>query len=194
MPNYGDMVSGAWFDEKTAEQSPAYAAAKKRAETDKWTKQREYEWDTRYAPIYQEKSDLLNDAMNKAIDQEMARQRMQLGYSQSAGYGGSGMWDRAKVALGQTAMGARADAAQQSQDMILQGQLGFMQNKDAVSAQQQQLALQYDYNRRLAEMNDPSWWEQAAGVVGGVAGMAGGLTGLPINGIGDIYRTIRFQF
>jgi hypothetical protein len=126
-----------------------------------------------YAVAGQEKAET-------ALEREMAKLRARLGYAQSAGAGTGGRWESAKLAMG--VAGAQQLQQIQSDWQMWQSQMAYQwammedQQKHQIYLQNLAFQQQMQLNKQMAELNDPSWWQQFGSIIGrglGVWGMAG---------------------
>lgn len=104
------------------------------------------------------------------LDRAFAEARSQLGYAQSAGYGTGGAWEARRTALERGGLQERMklgykwdefEAAQNLKWLYMQDQQAFQLELAKYTAD-----IQKDLMKYMAELNDPSWWEQIGWIVG----------------------------
>jgi hypothetical protein len=136
------------------------------------TQKAEYQWGQTYQPKWEEYAEGLQRQAQTAYDRSLAQASARLGYGLSAtGSGEGGLAEAARYGLESEAASKRADIAQQAKTMEQQAYLQFMQTKDQQAFEWAKMQAQMYYNKQIAEMNQPSWWESLAGIVGTAAAL-----------------------
>jgi hypothetical protein len=134
------------------------------------------EWTQNYAPQWEKYGAGMQRELQTAYDRSLAEARSNLGYSLSAtGSGEGGLANASRLALETEAQNKRMDIATKRDQVLQQAYLQFMQTKDAQSFEMAKMKAGYEYNKQIAEMNQPSWWESLGGIVGSGFGIVGGL-------------------
>jgi hypothetical protein len=137
------------------------------------------EWTKIYEPQWQEYSADMQRQLQTAFDRSYADAQGTLGYGLSAqGSGEGGLYEASRMQLQSEASNKRADIAAQRDTMLQQAYIQFMQTKDQQAFEMAKLGAQYQYQKQITEMNDPSWWS----TLGSVLGMAAGIIFAPATG------------
>jgi len=148
----------------------AYREAQKREKLDKQYGERQYEYETYYAPKTQEYAQQGLQASGNVLEQEMAKLRMRLGYNQSAGAGTGGWWNLAKLGMETAGMQKGQQLASDWSQWQAGQEMNYMNREDQQAYGLQMADLQYrqqlELMRKQAELNDPSWWESFGSIVG----------------------------
>jgi hypothetical protein len=106
-----------------------------------------------------------------------------MGYSLSAtGSGEGGLAAASRQALTTEAQNKRMDIASQRDIALQNAYMQFMTTKDQQAFDMAKMQAQHQYNVKLAEMNQPSWWESLGPIVGMGLAMFGGPIGAAVGG------------
>ena len=129
-------------------------------------------WDTTYAPQWEKYSTDMQRKLQTAYDRSYAEAQGRLGYGlATAGSGEGGIAEASRLALTTEAQNKRMDIAAQRDTMLQQAYIQFMTTKDAQAFELAKMGAQYEYNQKIAEMNQPSWWQSLASIAGTVIGL-----------------------
>ena len=142
------------------------------------------QWASTYEPMWNEYGADMQRQMQTAFDRSYADARGRLGYGLAMGGSGEGgLAEAARMQLTTEAQNKRMDIAATRDTMLQQAYIQFMTTKDAQAFELAKMAANYEYNRQIAEMNQPSFWDSLGPIVGMGLAMFGGPLGAAI-GIG----------
>jgi hypothetical protein len=128
----------------------------------------EKQWTNTYEPMWNKYGAEMQRGLQTAYDRSLAEARGKLGYGLSMqGSGEGGLAEASRLSLETEAQNKRMDIAAQRDMALQQAHLQFMQTKDAQAFEIAKMGVAYNYNKMIAEMNQPSWWES----LGQIAGM-----------------------
>ena len=134
------------------------------------------EWTNTYEPQFEKYNTALQRELQTAFDRSYAEAQGRLGYGLSiTGSGEGGLAEASRLALTTEAQNKRMDIKNEYNKRLEGAYYQFMLTKDAQAFEMAKLGAQYEYQRKLAEMNQPSWWESLGSIVGMGFGIAGGL-------------------
>jgi hypothetical protein len=135
------------------------------------------EWASKWEPQWNKYGEQMQRGLQTAFDRSYADAQGKLGYGLSmSGSGEGGLAEASRLALTQEAQNKRMDIAATRDQMLQQAYIQFMTTKDQQAFDMAKMAAGYEYQRKMAEMNQPSWWES----LGSILGMA---TALSLPGI-----------
>jgi hypothetical protein len=159
MPIYDE----AWLQEQ----------AKKGLEREMGTpiKLRQLEFSQYYEPQLREYGESAMEASRAAMEREMAKARMRLGYAASQGYGTGGGWQANRLAVERAGLQKAMDIAQAGERFMQSSYLNFMGREDEQAHQMALAQLQFQQQLEMAERLDPSWWENLMNIAGTVSGL-----------------------
>jgi len=130
------------------------------------TAKAEQAWTQTYEPMWNEYSTNMNRELQTAYDRSLAEAQGRLGYGLSmSGSGEGGLAEASRLALTTEAQNKRMDLAAQRETMMNQAHIQFMTTKDAQAFEMAKLWATQQYNKQMAEMNQPSWWESTAQIL-----------------------------
>jgi len=117
------------------------------------------DWGRNYQPVAERYGDALEEQARRAAARNIAQNRMQAGYAESAGRGGGGFWNSVGIALMTGGMTKQAKAATTSERFEEQLYNKYMSQEDKLAQQAQMADMQLNYNMWKAEqmMNQASW-------------------------------------
>ena len=142
------------------------------------------QWANTYEPMWNQYGEQMQRELNTAFDRSYADARGRLGYGLAMGGSGEGgLAEAARMQLTTEAQNKRMDIASQRDTMLQQAYIQFMTTNDAQAFELAKMAANYEYNRQIAEMNQPSFWDSLGPIVGMGLAMFGGPLGAAI-GIG----------
>ena len=140
------------------------------------------EWTNTYEPQFEKYNTALQRELQTAFDRSYAEAQGRLGYGLSiTGSGEGGLAEASRLALTTEAQNKRMDIKNEYNKRLEGAYYQFMLTKDAQAFEMAKLGAQYEYQRKLAEMNQPSWWESLGSIVGMGFGIAGGLGWKPFS-------------
>ena len=125
-----------------------------------------------YAPKVQEYGAQMERDALSAFQREKAMALQGLGFRQSAGYGDSGLYQAAELALDRAAAAKAGEIAGTSENFERAAFLNYLDREDQQQFQLQAMRLQYEYQMKMAEANSSSWWEGIGSIVGFAASVA----------------------
>jgi hypothetical protein len=129
-------------------------------------------WNTTYEPMWNQYGADMQRQLQTAYDRSLASAQAQMGYglsTQGSGYGG--VADATRLSLQNEAMSKQQDIAAQRDMELQKAYIQFMTTKDAQAFEMAKLYVQEDYAKKMAEMNQPSWWQSLASITGSMIGL-----------------------
>ena len=131
------------------------------------------EWNTIWEPQWNKYGGQLQREAQTAYDRSLAEAQGRLGYGLSmSGSGEGGLAEASRLALTTEAQNKRMDIASMRAKALQEAYLQFMTTKDTQAFELAKLAATYEYNKKMAEMNQPSWWESVGQIIGTGLGIA----------------------
>jgi hypothetical protein len=130
------------------------------------------QWANTYEPQWNKYGEQMQRQLQTAFDRSYADAQGKLGYGLSmSGSGEGGLAEASRLALTQEAQNKRMDIAATRDQMLQQAYIQFMTTKDQQAFDMAKMAAGYEYQRKMAEMNQPTWWDSLGSIVGMGMGM-----------------------
>ena len=129
------------------------------------------EWNSTYAPQWNQYGADMQRQLQTAFDRSYAEANAKMGYSLSQGSGYGGVADATRLSMTNEAMQKQQQIAAERDTELQKAYIQFMTTKDAQAFDMAKMYAQEDYAKKMAEMNQPSWWQSLASITGSMIGL-----------------------
>ena len=129
------------------------------------------DWNQNFAPQWNQYGADMQRQLQTAFDRSYAEANAKMGYGLSQGSGYGGVADATRLSMTNEAMQKQQEIASERDKMLQAAYVQFMTTKDAQAFDMAKMYAQEDYANKMAEMNQPSWWQSLASITGSMIGL-----------------------